>query len=69
MGEGHDACNDACEARHPGENHEGSGGIPVSWKKTVRFHQITSEASQKKMHDSFVFTGIFRSVKIPAIRF
>lgn len=33
---GHDASDDACEARHPWKDHEGSGGIPVSWKETGR---------------------------------
>lgn len=31
VGEGHDAGDDAREARHRRKDHKGPGGVPVSW--------------------------------------
>lgn len=38
VGEGHDPGDDAREARHGWEDHEGPGGVPVSWRETGTGH-------------------------------
>lgn len=46
--EGHDAGNDAREARHPRQDHEGPGGVPVRWRKTWRSLKTVLQITHSK---------------------
>lgn len=50
MGEGHDPRDDAREARHGGKDHEGPGGIPVSWGGNWE-----TEKKKRSRHESASF--------------
>lgn len=45
VGEGHDPGDDAREAWHGWEDHEGPGGVPVSWREMGTDHQQALQVS------------------------